>query len=53
MTSNRNEESKYDSALHDVLNFICSIENEPDAINLVKKWIARVHLTGIVHSDAK
>jgi len=37
--------------LHDVLNFIREVENEPNALEMVKEFIIRLQVEGLVFSS--
>lgn len=37
--------------LHDVLNFIRQVEGEPNALEMVKQFIIRLQMEGIIYSD--
>ena len=37
--------------LHDVLNFIRQVEHEPNALEMVKQFIIRLQVEGVVYAD--
>jgi hypothetical protein len=39
--------------LHDVLNFIRQVEHEPNAAEMIKQFIIRLQMEGVVFSNEK